>query len=364
MPTDTQMVSQGFKFSHNMEWVASKAEAFIDQSVAEDKPFFLYYNPTTPHAPSADVALNSYLLTETPSGTVASPITASMPSRSNVQTRAEASTKPIATAIGVIQIDDALGSLFAKLEAHNILDDTVIIFTMDHGVAGKGSLYETGTRIAFVAKYANGKDFVPNSKVDILVQNIDIAPTFIELATGETPNSIEREIDGTSLLKILKDPTNAEFKKRAIFTAISKDRAVVTETHKYIWKQIESSGSGIGCGTEGDPGTIARTDHAQNYDDLVQLYDLANDSGEQSNLAGSGDPKETQLKALIDCHLYQTSVFGRAVFGAPCDGVEEFVDRGETNSIDASGDAGHVSLRIRDVVFVSVIAATCAKFLF
>ena len=161
-----------------------------------------------------------------------------------------------------------------------------------------------------------------------------------ELANNNIPpNSVEKELDGTSLMKILQDKTNEDFKKRAIFTEINKDRAVTTEKYKYYWKQIEDMGSGKKCGKGGDPGTIAKFDHVDNYDDLVQLYNLETDSLEQNNLAGSGLPEEAELKLLLECHLAKTSIQGGKVFGKQCDGVDSLVDvGGMTSSPSASPD--------------------------
>ena len=69
-----------------------------------------------------------------------------MPSRADVAERAGKESKPLDAAIGATQIDDALGSLFSKLTELDILDDTLILFVMDHGVAGKGGYLNTLTR--------------------------------------------------------------------------------------------------------------------------------------------------------------------------------------------------------------------------
>ena len=58
--------------------------------------------------------------------------------------------------LGAIQVDDAMGALRAKLEALGVLDNTIILFIMDHGVLGQTSepsLFETGARISMFARY-------------------------------------------------------------------------------------------------------------------------------------------------------------------------------------------------------------------
>ena len=70
--------------------------------------------------------------------------------------------------LGAIWIDDALGAIMKTLEELDELDNTVIVFQPDHGLEGKGSLYETGTRIAqfihYPDKIAPGATFDGKSK--------------------------------------------------------------------------------------------------------------------------------------------------------------------------------------------------------
>ena len=61
------------------------------------------------------------------------------------------------------------------------LEDTVIIFQMDHGVPGKGLLFENGVRIAQFVHYP--KMFGTNGiKFDGMVSTIDIGPSMLHLA--------------------------------------------------------------------------------------------------------------------------------------------------------------------------------------
>merc|ERR1712166_1536265 len=87
-------------FSHNMEWVTSKGMEFIQSAKDASKPFFLYLNPTVPHSPDVEEALNTLTIPE---------------------------------GISATWIDDSMGALYTKLKDLQMLDDTLIVFVQDHG---------------------------------------------------------------------------------------------------------------------------------------------------------------------------------------------------------------------------------------
>lgn len=58
--------------------------------------------------------------------------------------------------VGAIQVDDAMGAIRTKLEALGVLENTIILFIMDHGVlaqTSEPSLFDTGARISMFARY-------------------------------------------------------------------------------------------------------------------------------------------------------------------------------------------------------------------
>jgi len=61
--------TDGSDAAHMQEWVTAAALTFLDRANAASKPFFLYMNPTAPHAPDANVSLNTFAATATPSVT-------------------------------------------------------------------------------------------------------------------------------------------------------------------------------------------------------------------------------------------------------------------------------------------------------
>jgi arylsulfatase A-like enzyme len=321
-------------FSHNMEWVTAAGLAFIDTAVATSKPFFLYFNPTVPHSPSVSEALFEISIRKTPGGDLDSDPASGMPPRTgtngtSVKERAEASVdgtdangKKKEAAYAAVWIDDAMGALYAKLKALNVLNDTLILFVMDHGASGKSTLYETGGRIAMFARYPNhaGNFFAAGASHDFLVSNMDIAPTLVQLANipstdGSVGPSDAKRIDGTSLL------VSNRAAERALFLSLGKDRAVVTNTGKMIVKNVEGYGTSTvrGCtaSTTGNSGHLY-----PGNGDATQVYDLSADPTEQTNLASASAGSspaalQAKLKTLLDCHVENTKI-GSTVFEDTC----------------------------------------------
>ncbi|MCL6519461.1 MAG: sulfatase [Armatimonadetes bacterium] len=87
----------------------------------------------------------------------------------------------------IMAVDDSVGRILKTLEAINKLDDTVVVFASDngyfqgeHGRLDKRAMYEESIRIPFLMRYP--KLIKPGTLVDGMVLNIDLAPTFLDLA--------------------------------------------------------------------------------------------------------------------------------------------------------------------------------------
>lgn len=100
----------------------------------------------------------------------------------------------------IAYVDSLLGTLFDFLREHNIYDNTTIIITSDHGehfgedglMYHQFSLSEILLNVPLLIKWPNQTERVYNRE---LVSLTDIAPTCLDLITGEYPN----EMDGRSL---------------------------------------------------------------------------------------------------------------------------------------------------------------------
>jgi len=115
-------------------------------------------------------------------------------------------------------VDDNVKRLFDYLEAENLLDNTVIIYTGDqgfmlgeHDYIDKRWMYEESMRMPFLVRYP--KLVKAASKTDAIINNVDFAPTILDLAGGETPNYMQ----GSSFKSILATSQEPEDWKQATY---------------------------------------------------------------------------------------------------------------------------------------------------
>jgi N-acetylglucosamine-6-sulfatase len=105
----------------------------------------------------------------------------------------------------ILAVDDGIGAVMNKLEAMGQLDNTVIIFSSDNGffmgehrMGDKRCAYEESIRIPMVIRYP--KLVKPGTTVEQMVLNIDLAPTFYDLAGVESPSWVQ----GDSMVRLFK----------------------------------------------------------------------------------------------------------------------------------------------------------------
>ena len=114
----------------------------------------------------------------------------------------------------ITNIDDNFKLLEDKLDALDIADNTILIFTTDNGTAGgnavydaglkggKGSEYEGGHRVPLLIRWPNG-ELTGGKDIDKLVAHYDLLPTFVDLL-GFDFNPV-KPLDGKSLKPLLYD---------------------------------------------------------------------------------------------------------------------------------------------------------------
>jgi len=179
----------------------------------------------------------------------------------------------------VTYIDDKVGELVAQLRADDILDNTVIIFTSDHGdmlclknMVQKRCFYEPSARVPLLVVSPNvgQKGHVSKTPVSLL----DIAPTILELAGCDDSEILAG--DGMSLVSLLE---GKEQPNRAVFSEMHSEGVYATcfMVRKGKYKYVYIHG----------------------HDE--QLFDLENDPEEWDNLAGRPDYDSirSELKACV-----------------------------------------------------------------
>lgn len=135
-------------------------------------------------------------------------------------------------------VDEGLGRILSALETKRQLDDTLVVFTSDHGYfygehglgAERRLAYEEAIRIPLLMRYP--KAFRARSRRTDFALSIDIAPTMLELAGAPATN-----LQGRSLLEpTARDAFLVEYYSDTVFARIRNMgyRAVRTDRWKYI----------------------------------------------------------------------------------------------------------------------------------
>jgi len=95
-------------------------------------------------------------------------------------------------------VDDNVGRLFDYLEEADLMDNTIIIYTGDqgfmlgeHDYIDKRWMYEESQRMPFLVRYPSAIE--AGTRTDAIVNNVDYAPTIIELAGGAVPDYMQGE---------------------------------------------------------------------------------------------------------------------------------------------------------------------------
>jgi arylsulfatase A-like enzyme len=168
----------------------------------------------------------------------------------------------------IASVDDNIGRVLDYLEKNGLSENTLVVYTSDqgfylgeHGWFDKRFMYEESFRTPLVMKLPSK---IKKGKIDRLVQNIDYAPTFLDLAGLAIPE----EIQGKSLVPILEGTNTKDWRKSIYY-------------HYYEYPGPHSVKRHYGIRTE-------RYKLVHFYKDIDQweLYDLQDDSTEMHNLYG------------------------------------------------------------------------------
>lgn len=140
-------------------------------------------------------------------------------------------------------VDDGVGKILDYLDENDLAENTIVIYSADNGwylgdlgMYDKRFMYEPGLRVPLLAR---GPGIKAGSTPQQFVANIDLAPTFLDLAGLPIPESMQ----GTSLAPLLRGETPEEWRKSVYYRYYHdpghhNTRAhygVRTQTHKLIY---------------------------------------------------------------------------------------------------------------------------------
>jgi arylsulfatase A-like enzyme len=194
-------------------------------------------------------------------------------------------------------VDHALGKLFEEMSTAGYLASTVVIVTADHGenLGEHGVyfchafLYDSSVKVPLLLRYP--AEIPAGLRVSTPVQLIDIAPTLLDLAGIQTQGL---DMDGTSLRKVIETGQGKPY----IFI---ESRYYQPSFARY--KNYRLSIPGL----EGKWRAVRHGDlkliRIPTPSGLVwELYDLANDPGETTNLSGTL-PEEKEMREALEAWI-------------------------------------------------------------
>lgn len=189
-------------------------------------------------------------------------------------------------------IDWSVGEVLRTLERLNLSENTLVIFTSDNGPwfegspgpyrDRKGSSWEGGQRVPFIAQWQGQ---IPQGVVsDEPAMNIDIFPTFLNLAGIELPSEIV--IDGKDILPVLKNDAASPHDVLFLF---NRDR--IAGVRSGPWKLVVETHY---------RGAVPSFDHANSYyAPYGLLFNLEQDPSETYSYAREHPEKAAELHNYI-----------------------------------------------------------------
>lgn len=221
----------------------------------------------------------------------------------------------------IASVDESVGRLLDYLDQHHLTDNTIIVYTSDqgfymgeHGWFDKRFMYEESFRTPLIVSYP--KHIKEGSNCNQMVQNIDFAPTFLDLAGLEKP----KYMPGTSLQPLFAGQPVKKWRNSLYYHyydypnyhLVRKHDGVRTERYKLIHFYGKGGENAVQENKyQRQPGTTEYNCFQYlksiNYItqdaevDYYELYDIKADPTEMHNLYGQPEMQkvEKEMKKLL-----------------------------------------------------------------
>lgn len=204
-------------------------------------------------------------------------------------------------------MDEAVGQIAAAIDAAGMRKDTLFIFSSDNGGpspgqitdngplrAGKGTLYEGGTRVVAFATW-DGK-IAPGSKVNAALHMVDWYPTLLKLAGVSLEQKLP--LDGRDAWPAIT--AGAATPHDAILLNTTPANGAIRMGD---WKLV-IGGNVTETEESAEPKPKAKKAKGKKKaaGPAVELFDLATDPNEKTNLASANPEKVAELRARLDTY--------------------------------------------------------------
>ncbi len=281
-------------------------DAMFEECVQDKKPFCLFACSNEPHSPwnkgdasvypPEDVVLPPYL--------VDTPVLRKLFSDYLAE---------------ITYFDGQVGQILKLLDKHQLSENTLVMVVSEQGNSfpfAKWTCYDSGLQSAMLVRWPG--HIKPHSVTQAMVEYVDITPTFIEAAGGETVQGL----DGKSFLPVLlgksdthKDVAYGLMTTRGIINGADAYaiRSIRNENYKLILNLNHESKFTNACSqspefqsmvekAEAGDETARHLVQAYHYRPAIELYDLKTDPLEMHNLAD--DSQYTVTVKNLSAQLY------------------------------------------------------------
>ncbi len=260
------------------DFLTDRAVDFIERH--KDGPFFLYLPHFGVHGPyQAKQQWIDHFKEKEPQGGHHDPTYAAM----------------------IASVDESVGRILAKLDELGIAKNTLVIFSSDNGgvggyrrvgldkngvtdnaplKGGKGTLYEGGVRVPFIFRWPSAIEPRQTNATPII--SVDLYPTFLEIAGAVAPD--DYALDGVSIAPVLKG-SGKTLERDALY-----------------WHFPGYLGASGNQWRTLPVGAIRRDDWKllEFFEDgHLELYNLAEDIGQEKNLASAMPDKAEELQKQL-----------------------------------------------------------------
>jgi arylsulfatase A len=224
-------------------------------------------------------------------------------------------TPRAAYAAMITRMDRYVGNVLRLLDELGLADNTIVVFTSDNGTTHldqevdyeffdsvgelrglKGSLYEGGVRVPTIVRWP-GK-IAPGSTSDRISGFEDWLPTLVEVAGGA--DTVPGEVDGISLVPTLKGQQQPE--------------------RPYLYREFSGYG-GQQTIRVGDWKAVRQNMSKGNLE--IELYNLAQDISEKSNVAEAHADKVAELAQMMESVRTPSEIFPLIPLDAPVKGARK-----------------------------------------
>lgn len=203
-------------------------------------------------------------------------------------------------------MDSEVAKILAALEEDGLADNTIVIWTTDHGDAfprAKRSAYDSGTRVPMIVRFPDGRG--ANSVRENLVSFVDLAPTILRLAGVEVPSFMQGRdfLEGESREFVYASRDRMD-------ETLDRQRSVRDEQYRYVrnympelayfrplqFRDMFPIMKDLWAGSSSHNLSDEQNFYFAAPRPTEELYDLSEDPDEVNNLAGQSGYEEALVR--------------------------------------------------------------------